>query len=65
MSRKGFRYEYRLSSKYPQEFEAVTFAYLQAGWKSVGALPAEGLPTHLVFEWQGDGPPIYPFVNWP
>lgn len=31
MSRKGFRYEYRLSSKYPQEFEAVTFAYLQAG----------------------------------
>ncbi len=65
MSKKGFRYEYRLSSVFPQEYEAVNFAYLQAGWKEVGAIPDEGIPTHIVFEWQKDGPPIFPFVNWP
>lgn len=65
MSCKGFRYEYKLSSVYPQEFEAVTFAYLQAGWKTAGILPEVGIPSHIIFEWQKDGPPIYPFVNWP
>ena len=65
MSCKGFKYEYRLGSKYPQEYEAVSLAYLQAGWKAVGVLPDEGLPTHVVFEWQQDGPPTYPSVPWP
>lgn len=65
MSSKGFRYEYELQSKYPQEYEAVNFAYLQAGWKEIGALPEEGLPTHIIFEWQNDGTPYYPSVNWP
>lgn len=65
MSCKGFRYNYKLKSKYPQEYEAVNFAYTNAGWDEVGALPDDGIPTHIVYEWQKDGPPIYPFVNWP
>lgn len=65
MSCKGFKYEYKLNTRYPQEYEAVNFAYLQAGWREVGALPAEGIPTHIIFEWTKDGPPFYPFVNWP
>lgn len=65
MSCKGFHYEYKLSSIYPQEYEAVNFAYTQAGWKEIGVLPDEGIPSHIIFEWQHDGPPIYPFVNWP
>lgn len=66
MSNKGFQYSYKLSSHYPQEYEAVNFAYLQAGWKEVGVLPPEtGFPTHIIFEWQGDGPPFFPPVNWP
>lgn len=65
MSCKGFRYEYKLSSVYPQECEAVIFAYLQAGWREVGCLPDTGVPTHIIFEWQKDGPPNYPFVIWP
>ena len=65
MSRKGTIYHYPLQSQYPQEYEAVNFAYTQSGWKEVGALPEIGLPTHIVFEWQKDSPPIYPMVNWP
>lgn len=65
MSRKGFQYEYRLSSEYPQEFEAVSFAYLQAGWKVISAIPETGLPTQIVFEWTKDSPPHFPPVNWP
>lgn len=65
MSSKGFRHEYRLKSFYPQEYEVVNFAYLQAGWKEVGAIPSEGIPTHIIFEWTKDSPPLYPFVNWP
>ena len=65
MSSKGFKYEYHLNSKYPHEYEAVNFAYLSAGWKEIGALPDEGIPTHIVFEWPHDGPPIHPSVNWP
>lgn len=65
MSNKGYRFEYRLTSGYPHEYEAVSFAYLQAGWKEVSARPEAGLPTHIVFEWQQDGPPIFPVVNWP
>lgn len=62
---KGFRYEYQLTSQYPQEYEAVNFAYLQAGWREVGAKPDTGIPTHIIYEWDYDRPPIYPFVNWP
>lgn len=65
MPRKGTLYNYPLKSIYPQEYEAAVFAYSQAGWKEVGALPAEGLPTHIIFEWQLDSPPIYPAVAWP
>ena len=63
---KGFRYEYKLSSKLPQEYEAVNFAYLNAGWVQVGMLPVEGNDiTHIIYEWQKDCPPYYPPVNWP
>lgn len=65
MSCKGFRYVYKLSSIYPQEYEAVNFAYLQAGWKEIPTLPESGLPTQIVFEWQQDCPPVFPTVNWP
>lgn len=64
MSCKGQRYAYPLKSKYPQEYEAVVFAYTQAGWKEVGAKPEDGIPTHIIFEWQQDGPPYSPDVNW-
>ena len=65
MSCKGFRYDQPLTSKYPQEYEAVVFAYTQAGWKEVRAKPDTGIPTHITFEWLYDGPPHYPSVNWP
>ena len=65
MSSKGFRYEYQLSSNNILEYEAVNFAYISAGWKELGALPDEGLPRSIVFEWQKDGPPFFPQVNWP
>lgn len=64
MSSKGFRYNYELESHYPQEYEAVNFAYTNAGWEEIGALPDKGIPTHIVYEWKKDGPPVYPFVNW-
>lgn len=38
MSCKGFRYEYKLTSHDILEYEAVNFAYTQAGWKDLGAL---------------------------
>ena len=65
MSRKGFRHKYELSSLQPQEYEAVVFAYLQAGWVEIEVLPEAGSPKYIVFEWQKDGPPCYPSVNWP
>ena len=42
MSCKGFRYEYKLTSHDILEYEAVNFAYTQAGWKDLGAPPGEG-----------------------
>ncbi len=67
MSCKGFRYEYKLSSKYPAEGEAVIDAYTQAGWEYAGILPEDDDTelTHIVFEWPYDRPPIYPHVSWP
>lgn len=65
MSCKGFRYEYLLSSNHPHEYEAVNFAYLSVGWKEIDVLSTDtGLPR-IIFEWQQDKPPIYPYVNWP
>lgn len=65
MSCKGRRYAYKLKTIFPQEYEAVNFAYLQVGWKEVGSIPDDGIPTHIVFEWTRDGPPVYPDVNFP
>ena len=65
MSRKGFRYEYKLTSHDILEYEAVNFAYTQAGWKDLGAPPGEGFPESIIFEWEKDGTPLYPAVNWP
>lgn len=66
MLRKHFRYEYKLSTRYPQEYEAVNFSYLQAGWKEIDFRSDDaGFPTHIIFEWPLDRPPIYPSVNWP
>lgn len=65
MSEPKHRYAYRLTSGHLPEYEAVVFAYTQAGWVEVAALPESGLPTHIIFEWQKDCPPIYPSVNWP
>lgn len=64
MSMKGFRYQYPLKSHYPTEYEAVLFAYTGVGWKEVGFLPDEGFPTHIIFEWEKNTPPLYPSVNW-
>lgn len=64
MSCKGFRYEYKLKTYYPHEYEAVNFAYLQAGWKEID-VHETGIPTRVIFEWPYDRPPIYPAVNWP
>lgn len=64
LSMKGFRYQYHLKSHYPTEYEAVLFAYSQVGWKEVGFLPDEGFPTHIIFEWEKNTPPLYPAVNW-
>ena len=65
MSCKGFRYEYKLTSHDILEYEAVNFAYTQAGWKDLGAPHGEGFPESIIFEWEKDGPPLYPAVNWP
>lgn len=65
MSRKGFRYEYKLTSHNVLEYEAVNFAYTQAGWKELDLPLGEGFPESIVFEWTKDGPPLYPEVNWP
>lgn len=65
MSRKGFRYTYKLQSNSPAELGKVGDAYQNAGWIEVDFLPESGPPTHVIFEWQNDGPPIYPSVDWP
>ena len=65
MSRKGFKYEYVLTSNSILEYEAVNFAYTTAGWKDLGAPPGKGFPKSVIFEWQKDGPPFFPQVNWP
>lgn len=65
MSLKGHRYAYKLKTILPQEYEAVNFAYYQAGWKEVDSIPDDGIPTHIIFEWTRDGPPVYPVVNFP
>lgn len=64
MSYKGFRYEYQMVSIYPQEIEQVIFDYTQNGWTHIGEL-GNGPPFKIVFEWNGDGPPFHPKVNWP
>lgn len=67
MSHKGFRYPYPLISKSQaeigKEVNVVGNAYQNAGWMEVDFIPAEGLPTHIIFEWQLDGPPVYPCIN--
>lgn len=67
MSRKGFRYEYVMKSIYPQEMEEVIFSYTQCGWKHLDDEDtlSEQEPIRLMFEWQKDGPPFFPNVNWP
>lgn len=65
MSKKGFRYEYKLETIYPQELEAVIFAYTQNGWKHINDITDDGPPYTIIFEWQYDGPPFYPPVNYP
>ena len=62
---KGWIYEYELKSIYPQECEAVIFAYTQAGWKYVDIKPDSGFPTHIIFEWTKNSPHYMPYVNWP
>ncbi len=65
MSRKGFRYIYQMKSIYPQELEAVIFAYTQNGWKHIDDIIDDGPPYKIVFEWERVSPPIFPEVNWP
>ena len=67
MSRKGFRHEYVMKSIYPEEMEEAIFTYMQHGWKHLDDEDTfqKGKPIRLVFEWQKDGPPFIPKVNWP
>lgn len=65
MSCKGFRYEYAMSSHDPLEYLETVLAYTRAGWVEVTVCPSSGVPTHIVFEWPFDRPPIYPHVDWP
>lgn len=65
MGYRGFSYEYILASHDIREYEAVNFAYTQAGWKDLGATPGEGVPQAIVFEWTKEGPPFYPQISWP
>lgn len=64
MSKKGFRYEYPMKTIYPQEMEAIIFAYTQNGWKHIEDI-GDNPPFKIVFEWLRDGPPFYPPVNIP
>lgn len=68
MSRNGFLYHYPIASKSQlnlgKEIEIVGNAFQYAGWKEVDILPATGFPTHIVFEWQKDGPPIFPNIDF-
>ena len=67
MSHKGIKFPYPLVSRTQadlgKEIDAVGNAYQNAGWKEVDVIPAEGFPTHIVFEWQQDRPPFYPSVS--
>ena len=67
MSRKGFQYPYPLVSKTQaelgKEVDIVGNAYQNAGWIEVDTIPADGFPTHIVFEWQNDGLPVYPTIT--
>lgn len=68
MSHKGFRYAYPIKSgnqaSLGKEMDLVGNAYELAGWREVDFIPEEGFPTHIVFEWQHDGIPIYPSVDF-
>ena len=65
MSRKGFRYEYVMKSIYPQEMGEVIFTYTQYQRKHIDDILEGGPPFKIIFEWQGDGPPVFPRINWP
>lgn len=65
MSHKGFRYTYQLEGTTLQELIEVGRAYERYGWKEIGYIPDEGPATHVIFEWQYDGIPVYPRVNHP
>lgn len=65
MSHKGFRYTYQLKGSTPQELIEVGRAYERYGWEEIGYIPDEGPATHVIFEWQYDGIPVYPRVNHP
>lgn len=69
MSNKGHIYQYPIASKSQfdlgKEVNIVGNAFQNAGWKEVDFIPATGFPTHIVFEWQKDGPPIYPYISLP
>lgn len=69
MPYKGYQYRYQIISRTQyelgKEIDAVGSAFQYAGWKEVAVLPATGFPTHIIFEWQYDRPPIYPSINYP
>ena len=64
-SRKGFRYEYKLTSSSPLEIASVGDAHQYAGWIEVGFIPDDGPITHIIFEWQKDSIPIFPHIDFP
>lgn len=64
-SYKGRLYTYALKSASPAEVAAVGDTFQAAGWIEIDFLPKSGPPTHIIFEWQLDRPPVYPSVDWP
>lgn len=64
MSHKGWIYKYPLESTSGIEIDRVATTYELAGWKEIGFEPEEGVPTHIIFEWQLESIPLYPGVSW-
>lgn len=68
MSYKGTRYNYSIQSKFQselgKELDVVGNAFQNTGWIEVEILPEEGFPTNIIFEWQLEGYPIHPSIDF-
>lgn len=57
-------FKYKLNTGDLIEVDTVITAYEMVGWKTKEiVLPTEGFPTHIIFIWNNDGPPIHPPIR--